>query len=424
MEFSLFGRNFTQKTGILELMDDLGQALAGDGEVSMLGGGNPASIPAVNEVWRQRLHEILLQDSGVELLLAQYDTPQGNPAFLQALARFLKERFGWNVGPENIGVTNGSQNAFFLLFNLLAGDWGGGKSRSVLFPLAPEYVGYADQALGSGHFHSRRPQVVLQEFPFFKYFVDFDGLELHEDTGALCASRPTNPTGNVLTQDEVVHLAGLCRRAGVPFLLDNAYGTPFPGILFEEVDPFWDESTVLVLSLSKLGLPATRTGILVAKPEIIQAVTASNAILNLASSGIGQSLVLPYVENGALWELSRQIIRPYYLAARDFAVQATVEIFAQRFPYRIHRPQGALFLWVWFQGLPIPTRELYERLKARAVVVVPGEYFFFGMEDADKDWNHRRECLRLNYARPKAEILRGLTILAEEVERAFGASER
>ena len=51
MKFSKFGQKFTQPTGISQLMDDLGDALKSDQPVNMLGGGNPAKIDAVNELF-------------------------------------------------------------------------------------------------------------------------------------------------------------------------------------------------------------------------------------------------------------------------------------------------------------------------------------------------------------------------------------
>ena len=56
---SKFGTKFTRKAGITELMDDLGAAMAG-GNMLMLGGGNPAHIPAVQARFRQRMEEILV----------------------------------------------------------------------------------------------------------------------------------------------------------------------------------------------------------------------------------------------------------------------------------------------------------------------------------------------------------------------------
>ena len=51
MQFSAFGEKFTQHSGILQLMDDLGDALKSDKPVNMLGGGNPAKIAEVNAVF-------------------------------------------------------------------------------------------------------------------------------------------------------------------------------------------------------------------------------------------------------------------------------------------------------------------------------------------------------------------------------------
>jgi len=262
--------------------------------------------------------------------------------------------------------------------------------------------------------------VVDEQAPFFKYHVDFSDLNLTPDIGAVCAGRPTNPTGNVLGDDEVKHLARLARDADVPFLLDNAYGAPFPSILFEPVEPYWDENTVLSMSLSKLGLPSVRTGILVAPEPIARAVASANSILNLTNPGLGQALVQPLLENNLILELSLNVIRPFYEKKKSFALHLVQTIFAGRFPYRIHRPQGSIFLWLWFPGLVIGSRELYRRLKDRRVVVVPGDAFFFGLPSEDDSWSHRRECIRVNFARDSAEIEVGLRAIAEVIEEAGG----
>ena len=52
-EFSLTGRKLTARSGILELMDDLGRAMTEQPDMLMLGGGNPAAVPAVQSIWRK-----------------------------------------------------------------------------------------------------------------------------------------------------------------------------------------------------------------------------------------------------------------------------------------------------------------------------------------------------------------------------------
>ena len=50
-------------SGIGELMEDLGLALAAGGErMCMLGGGQPAHIPEIDAVWRRRMEEIMAED--------------------------------------------------------------------------------------------------------------------------------------------------------------------------------------------------------------------------------------------------------------------------------------------------------------------------------------------------------------------------
>ena len=42
----------------------------------------------------------------------------------------------------------------------------------------------------------------------------------------------------------------------IPLFIDNAYGLPWPNIIFtEEATPYWDSNVILSMSLSKIGLP-------------------------------------------------------------------------------------------------------------------------------------------------------------------------
>ncbi len=423
MELSDFGKKFTERSGILDLMDDLSLALQGSEKKYMLGGGNPAHIPEVERVFRKRMEEILKTPGALESMLGNYDSATANASFAEALATLLKNRFGWPIGPENIAVTNGSQTAFFLLFNLFGGVSGeaptssakGGKRknqriRRIVFPLCPEYIGYADQGIHPDQFVSFPSRIEELGNGLFKYRVDFNRLEIPEDAGALCVSRPTNPTGNVLTDGEVRELAKLAAKRGIPLFLDNAYGLPFPKIIFEDVHPYWDENVVLSMSLSKLGLPSVRTGILIARKEIVRAVSAANAIANLANGGIGQILVTPLLRNGEILRISEEYIYPFYKRRSAQTIQWIHEAFPKQLEYRIHKSEGAIFLWIWFKNLRITTKELYEKLKTRHVIVVPGEYFFFGLSEP---WDHSTQCIRLNYSGPEEDVKRGIEIIAE-----------
>ena len=416
MQFSTFGQKFTEDVSILGLMDDLGKAMASGGQV-MMGGGNPSHIPAVQTRFRERMSQILAEDHAFEALVGNYATPQGDPAFINALATLLQAEYGWDVRPENIVLTNGSQTTFFYLFNLLAGQFEGGQRKKILLPLAPEYIGYADTGLSDDLFVAAKPEIDFLDEHTFKYRVNFNALNLSDEIGAICVSRPTNPTGNVLTDDEIARLSELARQHDIPLILDNAYGLPFPGITFTEATPLWNDHTILCMSLSKLGLPGVRTGIVIAPEPMARAIASLNAIISLAPSSVGAALAVELVRSGEILEISRNIIRPYYRHRAEQAVEQLWESMTG-LDFYIHKAEGAIFLWLWFKGLPISSQELYLRLKARGVLIVPGHHFYPGLSEA---WQHKYECIRMTYSQDEAVVRAGIQIVAEEVKKAYQA---
>ena len=415
MKLSAFGEKFAGQSGIVQLMDDLGTALSENPDMIFMGGGNPGRLPEVEAVFQQRLEAIMADPQQRHSLFGIYQSPQGDREFREQLAGFLRQQLGWDLSGSNIAVSNGSQSAFFVLYNLLAGRMADGSQHAIHLPLAPEYIGYGDTGINDPLFTATRPSIELLDDHLFKYHVDFSRLSLADTTAALCVSRPTNPTGNVLTDDEVAHLDEIARQRDIPLIIDGAYGLPFPNILFEEARPHWNDNTVMVLSLSKLGLPGARTGIIVANEEIIHAFTNANTIVSLACGTLGPALARALFASGEILTLSRDYITPFY---RDRS-QQTLKWFHEALgdlPYRIHKPEGAIFLWLWFEGLPITSQALYERLKQRGVLVVPGHNFFVGLGE---DWRHKHECIRISYAQDAESVKRGVAIIADEVALAY-----
>jgi len=84
--------------------------------------------------------------------------------------------------------------------------------------------------------------------------------------------------------------------------------------------------------------------------------------------------------------------------------------------FHVHKPEGAFFLWLWFPKLPITCMELYQRLKAKGVLVVPGHYFYPGFKE---NWPHKDECIRVNYSQDAGVLAAGMKIIGDEVKRAY-----
>jgi valine--pyruvate aminotransferase len=83
-----FGERMARPTGALELMADLGSALArgGGAGIRMLGGGNPARIAPVEVVYRRRLQEIAADPVQFGRFIAGYSAPEGDLGFREAVA--------------------------------------------------------------------------------------------------------------------------------------------------------------------------------------------------------------------------------------------------------------------------------------------------------------------------------------------------
>ncbi|HAZ81022.1 MAG TPA: valine--pyruvate transaminase [Porticoccaceae bacterium] len=415
MNLSQFGHKFGGTTGIVELMDDLGTALNENPEMIFMGGGNPGEVPQVEAVFKQRLQSIVDNPALLRRLTGVYQSPQGDRQVLVDIAKLLKKQFNWNLTDKNIAISNGSQPAFFILYNMLAGTMTDGRHKSIHLPLAPEYIGYSDIGLTENFFTATRPDIELLDNNLFKYHVDFSNIGSLDNTAALCVSRPTNPTGNVLTDYEIEQLDEIARNKNIPLIIDGAYGLPFPGILFNQAQPHWNPNTILVLSLSKLGLPGVRTGIVVASEELINAFSNANTVVSLACGNLGPMMTAELFKSGDMLMLGERYVRPFY----KHRASEAVDIFRHALgsiPYRIHRPEGAIFLWLWFDGLPITSQELYERLKRRGVLIVPGHNFFPGM---DSTWQHQQECIRVSYAQDATIVKKGIYMIAEEVKRAY-----
>ena len=135
-----------------------------------------------------------------------------------------------------------------------------------------------------------------------------------------------------------------------------------------------------------------------------------NTVISLAPGNLGAALTLDAVRTHDILQIGSELMRPHYRRKADQAVE-WLRAAIDNEHFFIHKPEGAFFLWLWFHEMPITCQELYERLKARGVVVVPGQYFFPGL---DGDWRHKHECIRMSYAAEDEVMRRGVESLPKK----------
>jgi valine--pyruvate aminotransferase len=140
-----------------------------------------------------------------------------------------------------------------------------------------------------------------------------------------------------------------------------------------------------------------------------------NAIISLAPSSFGPVLMEKLVSSGEILEISAKMIRPFYQDKCKRALE-WVHLELEGIPYRVHTPEGSMFLWLWFENLPITSEELYLRLKEHGVLVVSGHYFFPGLK---QDWQHSSECVRLTYSQDDETVQKGIAIIGRVLKDIY-----
>ena len=412
------GAQMSNLTGVRAIMKDIIETLkAGAGQEFMnLSAGNPLILPEVEQLWRDCTAELLAGSEYGEVV-CRYGSSQGYAPLIEAIANDFNKRYGLNLSDRNILITPGSQSLYFYAANAFGGYTNQGQLKQIVLPLSPDYTGYGGVCLEQDALIAYKPTLDIDAAAHrFKYRPDFSQLSITESTGCVLFSRPCNPTGNVLSDDEVKKIAALAAPFNVPVLIDSAYAPPFPALNFTEMTPVFGENILHCMSLSKVGLPGERIGVAIGDEGIIQALECFQTNLCIHPSRYGQAIAAIAINSGALGQIAEEVIRPFY--QKKFAVlEDTLDTAMPKdLPWFLHRGEGAIFAWLWLQDLPMTDWEFYQELKQVGVIVVPGSGFFPGLRE---EWLHKHQCLRISLTGSDEEIVTGMQRLAQVAERVY-----
>jgi len=415
------GNQMSSLTGVRAIMKDIVETLQGGSgqDFINLSAGNPLILPEVEQLWRDCTADLLASSEYGEVV-CRYGSSQGYGPLITAIAKDFNRRYGLNLSDRNILLTPGSQSLYFYAANAFGGYSASGELKQIVLPLSPDYTGYGGVSLVPEALIAYKPTLDINPSAHqFKYRPDFGKLEITENTGCVIFSRPCNPTGNVLTDDEVKKIAALAAPYDVPVLIDSAYAPPFPALNFTEMTPIFGENILHCMSLSKAGLPGERIGIAIGDTELIGALEAFQSNMCIHPSRYGQAIAARAINSGALVEISEQVIRPFYQSKFTVLETTIAQAMPNDLPWFLHRGEGAIFAWLWLQDLPVTDWEFYQQLKQVGVVVVPGSPFFPGLRE---EWSHKHQCLRISLTASDQEIETGMQRLARVAEQVYRRS--
>jgi valine--pyruvate aminotransferase len=412
------GAQMSNLTGVRAIMKDIDETLrANQGQVLYnLSAGNPLILPEVEQLWRDCTADLLASSEYGEVV-CRYGSSQGYAPFISVMVKDFNERYGLNLTERNILVTAGSQTIYFYAANAYGGYTDDGDLKQIVLPLSPDYTGYGGVSLCPESLIAYKPTLDIDSANHrFKYRPDFSQLSINENTGCVIFSRPCNPTGNVLTNDEVEKIAALAAPYNVPVLIDSAYAPPFPALNFTDMTPVFGDNTIHCMSLSKAGLPGERLGVAIGDEKLLQALECFQTNAGIHSSRYGQAIAARAIESGALADIAENVIRPFYKNKFDVLESTLEAAMPKNLPWFLHRGEGAIFGWLWLQNLPITDWEFYQELKKVGVIVVPGSGFFPGLKD---EWEHKHQCLRISLTGSDEEITIGMQRLAKVAEQVY-----
>jgi aspartate aminotransferase len=329
-----------------------------------------------------------------------YTPASGIKEAREAVAGFVSRTLKCEVDAAEVVLVPGSKNV--LLFTLLATIEPGDE---VIMP-DPGYPAYHSQV----NFIGAVPRMVtLREETGFR--MDLDELRslVSPKTRMIIVNTPQNPTGGVLTEEDVKTVCEIAVEHDLMVVSDEIYSQLVYG--FHHVSPMGQpgmrERTVLMDGLSKsYAMTGWRLGYAVAPKEL--AAKLDTLMINSSSCAAG------FTQMAAIEALS--------MPESEHAVHRMVKVFEHRrnlvvdglnaIPgVRCKLPQGAFYAFPNIEGTGFNERDMASRLLNEAgVAVLPGTAF----GEAGKGF------IRLAYTQSEDELKLGLDRIREFVESNGG----
>lgn len=360
------------------------------GIISLAGGlPSPKTFPV--DDFAQACAAVLGNDGASSL---QYAASEGYLPLRQAVADFLP----WDVSPDQILITTGSQQGLDLVAKVLI------DTGSRVLVETPTYLG-ALQA-----FTPMEPNVHSvasdDEGPLVDDLAAKVGSGADRARFMYLLPNFQNPTGRTMTEARRVALSAKAAELGLPLVEDNPYGD----LWFDQPPPLPltarnPEGCIYLGSFSKVLAPGLRLGFLVAPhalyPKLLQAKQAAD----LHTPGFNQRMVAEVMKGGFL-DRHVPTIRALYKQQRD-AMLSAMEREMQGLGVTWNRPDGGMFLWA---RLPegMSALDLLPEAVERNVAFVPGAAFYADNADA--------RTLRLSFVTASAQqIQEGIAALAAAI---------
>jgi aspartate/methionine/tyrosine aminotransferase len=272
-------------------------------------------------------------DAGIAALQAgqtHYTPACGIPELRQAISRFYKDDYGLNISPQRIMITPGASGALMLVAALLTDPGDSMIMPDPGYPCNRQFIRLVEG------FAQLLPVAAAQRY---QLTADAVLAAWQPSTVGVVVASPANPTGEILTANELTELYKVVSSGGGTLIVDEIYhGLDYDekaaSILSITADAF------VINSFSKyFGMTGWRLGWLVAPEEAVAEMEKLAQNLFISMSTPAQYAALACFEPA-----TRQILddrRDIFKQRRDYLLSALRDIGF----YIPNKPAGALYLY-------------------------------------------------------------------------------
>jgi len=260
----------------------------------------------------------------------RYTAARGLPALREAIAAFYAQRYRLDIDPQRILITPGGSGALLLAASLLVDPGKHWLLADPGYPCNRHFLRLVEGAaqlvpVGPEERYQLTPQAVAE------YWND-------DSVGALLAS-PANPTGTLLSAQELAALSQALKARGGHLVVDEIYHGLTYGVDASSVLEVDDDAFVLNSFSKYFGMTGWRLGWLVAPEEAVGDLEKLAQNLYISAPSMAQHAALACFEPQTLAILEER--RAAFAERRDFLLPALREL---GFAIAVE-PQGAFYLY-------------------------------------------------------------------------------
>jgi aminotransferase len=325
-------------------------------DVISLGIGEPDYVTP----WRIREAAIFALEKGK----TGYTSNLGLPRLRESIASYLSRRYQVHYEPKGeVLVTVGVSEALDLALRAIVNP-----GDEIIYH-EPSYVSYSPSIVLAGGKPVSVP--TRAENGFSLLATDLES-KITPRTKALLLSFPTNPTGGVLSLEELRSIAAVCRQHDLLVLADEIYcELTYDGVEHVSIAslPEMRDRTILLSGCSKsFAMTGFRLGYACAPGPIIEAMMKIHQYAIMCASIMSQEAAIEALDHCAK---EVEDMRNDYQRRRNFVVSRLNEI-----GLPCHSPKGTFYVFPDIRPTKQTSREFcLGLLKEMRVAVVPGSAF-------------------------------------------------